>query len=77
MASELAQATAEALALVYIDCVADEGSYACAEAEGFIEISSRAVAEVLLLTFLCQVRPSRMHVFKGVEGPCVISSSLA
>ena len=55
MASELAQATAEALALVYIDCADDEGGYACAEAEGFIDASAKAVAEVPLLPFLSQV----------------------
>ena len=63
-ASALAVAIAETLSQVYVSCAADDGSYACAEASGFIETSAMTVAEVLLWNLepnLCALFPD-FHV---------------
>lgn len=47
--SRLAQASAEALALVYIDSTATSGGFQCAHGDSeFMKPSARAVADVLL-----------------------------
>lgn len=52
-AKAIASATAVAVSQIHANCTADNGAFACIEAETFIQQSASTVAEVRYAVFFC------------------------